>query len=368
MEKIKLHNLKRVSQHIKKDLDRAYENTINESCYLRGQAVKDFESNWAQYTGAEDCAMVTSGTDALHTAAMITGVGPGDEVIMAAHGFIATIEPFMHTGATIKYVDSKTLDYCIDEEKIEAEITDKTKVIVWTDINGQTPDVDRIIALAKKHNLWTVEDAAPSAGASYKDRKVGTLADITCFSFGPVKPLGAIGGAGGITGSNDICDKAREIRNHGRGKGTGRDGFVSLGWNRNAHTMQASFLLAKLPYLDELNDMKRAHAFRYNEQLLGIVNHTPKENSDRYHPYHLYSVLVDHRDDLREHMNKNNVETLIHWHTPLHLYPFTTDTTTSLPVAEMIANTTLSLPCSPFLTTDEQDKVIETVGNFYETT
>ena len=368
MEKIKLHDLSRVSQHIKKDLDRAYEETINESCYLRGKAVKDFETQWAQYTGADDCAMVTSGTDALHTAAMITGVGPGDEVIMAAHGFIATIEPFMHTGATRKYVDSKTSDYCIDEELIHDQITDRTKVIVWADINGQTPDVDRIIALAKQHNLLTVEDAAPSAGASYKNRKVGTLADITCFSFGPVKPLGAIGGAGGITGSNDICDQAREIRNHGRGKGTGRDGFVSLGWNRNAHTMQASFLLAKLPYLDELNDMKRSHAFRYNELLKGIVNHTPQEVNERYHPYHLYSVLVDDRDALRQHMDKNKIETLIHWHTPLHLYPFTTEATVALPVSEMIAKSTLTLPCSPFLTTQEQDKVIETVRDFYEKT
>jgi len=265
-------------------------------------------------------------------------------------------------------VDSKVSDYCIDEDKIEAQISDKTKVIVWTDINGQTPDVDKILAIAEKHNLWTVEDAAPSSGASYKDRKVGTLADITCFSFGPVKPLGAIGGAGGITGSKAICDQVREIRNHGRGKGTGRDGFISLGWNRNAHTLQASFLLAKLPYLDELNDMKRAHAFRYNQELSELVGHTPQENSNNYHPYHLYSILVDERNSLREHMNRNDIETLIHWHTPLHRYPFTTDATIQLPVSEQIANTTLSLPCSPFLTTEEQDKVISTVRDFYEKT
>lgn len=366
MEKIKLHDLARISAHIRKDLDRAYQHTLEEACYLRGSSVKRFEEQWAEYTGAEDCAMVTSGTDALHTAAMITGVGPGDEIIMAAHGFIATIEPFLHTGATIKYVDSKISDYCIDESQIESQITSKTKVIVWTDINGQTPDVDKILNLAKKYNLYTVEDAAPSSGASYKGRKVGTLADITCFSFGPVKPLGAIGGSGGVTGSREICDQAREIRNHGRGKGTGRDGFISLGWNRNAHTLQSAFLLAKLPYLDELNDMKRCHALRYNENLQGIVKHTPQENSDRYHPYHLYSVLVDQRDHLQAHMNKNKIETLIHWHIPLHRYAFTTEATTPLPKAEQIAKTTLSLPCSPFLTTEEQNKVIEAVSNFYE--
>ena len=227
MDRIKLHDLKRVSSYIQKDLDKAYKDTIQESCYLRGSAVQEFEKQWTEYTGAEDCCALTSGTDALHTAAMLTGVGPGDEVIMPAHGFIASIGPWLHTGATIKYVDCKVSDYCIDEDKIEAQITDKTKVILWIDINGQTPDVDKIVAIAKKHNLTTIEDAAPSAGASYKNRKVGTLADITCFSFGPVKPLGAIGGAGGITGSKTICDQARQIRNHGR---TGRDGlFAGVG-------------------------------------------------------------------------------------------------------------------------------------------
>ena len=212
MDRIRLHDLKRVSSYIQKELDKAYKDTIQESCYLRGSAVQEFEKQWTEYTGAEDCCALTSGTDALHTAAMLTGVGPGDEVIMPAHGFIASIGPWLHTGATIKYVDCKVSDYCIDEDKIEAQITDKTKVILWIDINGQTPDVDRILVIAKKHNLTTVEDAAPSAGASYKNRKVGTLADITCFSFGPVKPLGAIGGAGGITGSKTICDQARQIR------------------------------------------------------------------------------------------------------------------------------------------------------------
>ena len=362
MAKIKIHDLKRISSYIQKDLDKAYHNTLDESCYLRGSAVQEFEKRWTEYTGAEDCCALTSGTDALHTAAMLTGVGPGDEVIMPAHGFIASIGPWLHTGATIKYVDCKLSDYCIDEDKIEAQITDKTKVILWIDINGQTPDVDKIIAVAKKHNLTTVEDAAPSAGASYKNRKVGTLADITCFSFGPVKPLGAIGGAGGITGSKAICDQARQIRNHGR---TGRDGYKSLGWNRNLHTMQASFLLAKLPHLNDLNDMKRKHALRYNEELKGVVKHVPQEQPDRYHPYHLYSVLVDKRDELKEFLKLHDIETLVHWPCGVHEYGFSTPTSVELPNTKNITNNTLSLPCSPFLTQEEQDFVIQKVKSFY---
>ena len=366
MEKIKLHDLARISNHIKNDLDRAYNDTLEESCYLRGSSVKKFEEKWKEYTGADDCCALTSGTDALHTAAMITGVGPGDEVIMPSHGFIATMEAFLHTGATIKYVDSKISDYCLDEDELENCITDNTKVIVWCDVNGQTPDVNKITAIAKKHKLITVEDAAPSAGAMYMGKRTGTFSDITCFSFGPVKTLGAIGGAGGITGSEEICQQARQIRNHGRENA--RDGFVSLGWNRNMHSIQAAFLMAKLPYLDELNDMKRQHALRYNEYLSDIVEHVPEELEGRYHPYHLYSILASKRDQLRDHLTEQNIETLIHWPIGLHQYNFSTPSKKHLPVTEKIVKETLSLPCSPFLTLEEQDRVIESVRKFHEKT
>ena len=362
MDRIRLHDLKRVSSHIQKDLQKAYNETLEESCYLRGSAVQEFEKRWAEYTGAEDCCALTSGTDALHTAAMLTGVGPGDEVIMPAHGFIASIGPFLHTGATIRYVDCKLSDYCIDEDKIEQQITDRTKVILWIDVNGQTPDVDKILAIAKKNNITTVEDAAPAAGAMYKNKKVGTLADITCFSFGPVKPLGAMGGAGGITASKNICDKARQIRNHGR---VGRDGYKTLGWNRNLHTMQASFLLAKLPYLNELNDMKRQHAISYNERLQDVVMHVPREQVARYHPYHLYSVLVEDRDGLKDFLSKNHIETLVHWPCGVHEHDFSTEADVELPNTDYITRHTLSLPCSPFLTTEERDHVIDMVCAYH---
>ena len=362
MGKIKIHDLHRISSYIKKDLDQAYQNTLDESCYLRGSSVKEFETQWSDYTGAEDCCAVTSGTDALHTAAMIAELKPGDEVIMPGHGFIASIGPFAHTGASIKYVDSKLSDYCINEDAIEECITDKTKAIVWIDINGQTPDIDKIIAIAKKHNIMTIEDAAPSAGASYKNNKVGSLADITCFSFGPVKPLGAIGGAGGITASKTICDRARQLRDHGR---IARDQYKTLGWNRNMHSLQASFLLAKLPYLDELNDRKRTHALEYNNALEGIVKHIPQEQNETYHPYHLYSVLVEKRNELREYLNAHNVESLIHWPVGLHEYSFSTKPDKELPITKQITTQSVSLPCSPFLTVEERNQVIDLVRKFY---
>ena len=171
MEKIKLHDLKKISDYI--DLKKAFNDVLDEAQYLGGSHVKAFEKAWCEYIKSEDFCALTSCTDALHTAAMITKVGPGDEVIMPSHTFIATAEAFMHTGATLKYIDSKISDYNINENKITEQITNKTKVLVWTDVNGQTPDVDKIMQIAKQYKLTTVEDAAASAGATYKNKKTG---------------------------------------------------------------------------------------------------------------------------------------------------------------------------------------------------
>jgi dTDP-4-amino-4,6-dideoxygalactose transaminase len=370
MDKIKLHDLKRVNDYIQQDLNNAYMDCMNEARYLRGPQVRKFEEEWIKFTGAEECTTVTSGTDALHTAGMIANIKPGDEVIMPAHTFVATAEAFVNLGAILKYVDAKVSDYCIDEDKIEEQITNKTKAIVWTDVNGQTPNVDKIVAIAKKHNITTIDDAAMAHGATYKKRMAGTNADITAFSFGPVKPLGAIGGAGAVTGSEEVCRRAKEIRNHGRSVGVGRDAIGKhIGWNRNIHTLQAGFLLAKLPYLNELNDMKRKHAFRYSEQLKDVVQHVPTELPDRYHVYHLYSILSNRRDELREYLNDVNIESLIHWKIPVNEYPFLTqvDSKSVYPyIAKQISEQTLSLPCHPFLHEDEQDYIIEHIKKFYD--
>ena len=368
MDKIRLHDLKRISTHIQNDLDKAYRDVMDEANYLRGASVGNLERAWAEYTGAEDCCALTSGSDALHTAAMIVGIKPGDEIVCCSHSYIATVEGFIHEGADVKWVDSKISDYCIDEDKIEEQITSKTKAIVWTDINGQSPDIDKIVTIAKKHNLWTVKDAAPSAGSMYKSKKIGHKdhnIDITCFSFGPVKNFGAIGGAGGITGSKEICDEARQLKNHGRDKNHTRYDHTRAGWNRNIHTIQAAFLLAKLPYLDELNDRRRVHAKVYNTRLSNIVNHVPEEQFFQRHTYHLYSVLVDDRQSISKHLQDNNVEALAHWPKGLHEYSHTPNSSVELVNTNTITKQTMSLPCSPFLTTDERDYVIEMMHKYY---
>jgi dTDP-4-amino-4,6-dideoxygalactose transaminase len=369
MDKIKLHDLGRISSYIKKDLDRAYDEVLNEANYLRGSHVSKLEQAWIDYTGAEDCCSITSGSDSLHTAAMIVGVKPGDEVVCCSHSYIATVEGFLHEGATVKWVDSKLTDYCIDEDKIEEQITSKTKALVWTDINGQGPDLDKIVAIAKKHNLWTVKDAAPSAGSRYKEKPVGHRdhgIDITCFSFGPVKNFGAIGGAGAITGNKDICDEARQIKNHGRDKNHTKYDHTRAGWNRNLHTLQASFLLAKLPYLDELNDKRREHAQIYNCALADVVDTVPLEQNNQHHTYHLYSVLVDDRDRISKELQQKGIEALAHWPRGLHDYSHTPNAEKKLINTDKITSHTLSLPCSPFLTAQERQHVIDSVIKLHE--
>jgi len=367
MNKIKLHDLKRISDYMRKDLDRAYMQIMDEGNYLRGSSIDNLEQAWADYSGAEDCCTITSGSDALHTAAQIIGIKPGDEIVCCSHSYIATVEGFIHEGAKVRWVDSKLADYCIDEEKIETQITPNTKAIVWTDINGQSPDIDKIVKIAKKHNLWTIKDAAPSAGGLYKGKKIGHRdhnIDITCFSFGPVKNFGAIGGAGAITGSHAICDEARQLKNHGRDKNYTRYDHTRAGWNRNMHTIQAGFLLAKLPYLDELNKRKREHALIYNEKLSNLVKHVPEEQPHQYHTYHLYSVLVEDRPGLTKFLQDHGIEALSHWPKGLHEYQHTTDSNIDLPITQTITSQTLSLPCSPFLTKQEQSYVIDHVHMF----
>ena len=369
MDWIKIHDLKRISTHIQADLDRAYRDVMDEGNYLRGKSVTELEKAWAEYTGAEDCCTLTSGTDALHTAAMISGVGPGDEVICCTHSYIATVEPFMHQGATIKWVDSKLSDYNIDENRIAEKITSRTKVIIFTDINGQSPDIDRIVKLARKHNIITIEDAAPSAGSRYNGKPIGHRdhgVDMTCFSFGPVKNFGAIGGAGAITGSREVCDEARQIKNHGRDKNMTRYDHTTLGWNRNMHTLQAAFLLAKLPFLDELNDMKREHAGYYNQRLHNVVNQIPEEQEGRHHVFHHYAVLVDNRQELSAFLKDNNIEALAHWPKGLHDYVHTPNADQPLVNTDKITSQTLSLPCSPFLTTQEREHVADMVHKFHD--
>ena len=383
MDKIKLHDLARITNYIEYDLRKAFDDVLNEAKYLRGPQVRKFEEEWIEFTGAEECATLTSGTDALHTAGMIANIMPADEVIMPAHTFISTAEAFVNLGATLRYVDAKVSDYGIDEDKIEEQITSKTKAIVWTDVNGQTPDIDKIVAIAKKHNITTIDDAAMAHGATYKKRMTGTNADITCFSFGPVKPLGAIGGAGGVTGSQEVCRRAREIRNHGRSVGLVDGSYCAdlskmprdqrdsigehIGWNRNIHTLQAGFLLAKLPYLNELNEMKRNHAFKYNKHLKDVVQHIPEEQTNRHHVYHLYSILTNRRVELKDYLTKKNIESLIHWRIPVNEYPFLTlIDDTPIPIAKQIAEQTLTLPCHPFLSENEQDYIIDSILDFYK--
>ena len=367
MNKIKLHDLKRISTHIQKDLDKAYHDVMDEANYLRGASVANLEQAWADYSGAEDCCAMTSGSDALHTAAMLCNIKPGDEIVCCSHSYIATVEGFLHEGAEVKWVDSKISDYCIDEDKIEEQITNKTKAIVWTDINGQGPDIDKIVSIAKKHNLLTVKDAAPSAGSMYKGKRIGHKdhqIDITCFSFGPVKNFGAIGGAGAITGSKEMCDEARQIKNHGRDKNHTRYDHTRAGWNRNIHTLQAAFLLAKLPYLDELNERRREHAKIYNTRLSNVVNHVPEEQINQHHTYHLYSVLVNDRPSVTKYLQENNIEALSHWPKGLHEYSHTPQGI-NLTNTETITTQTMSLPCSPFLTEQERDYVIDTMHKYY---
>ncbi len=252
---------------------------ISQTAFIGGTFVKKFEEEFARYCGVEHCVGVANGTDALYVALRTLGIGPGDEVITAANTFIATSEAIKMAGAQVVFVDIDPTTYTIDVERIEEKITSRTKAIIPVHLYGQPADMDPILALAKKHGLRVVGDAAQAHGAQYKGRPIAKLADITCFSFYPGKNLGAYGDAGAlVTDNEEWAASARMFANHGRTKKYDHD-FEGI--NSRLDGLQAAILSAKLPHLDRWTESRRTNAYKYNAALKGSKLVTPEENERR---------------------------------------------------------------------------------------
>jgi dTDP-4-amino-4,6-dideoxygalactose transaminase len=249
--------------------------------------VDRFETEMTAYTGAEACASVGSGTNALICSLRAT-IKPGDEVITTSHTFVSTTESIVLAGGVPVFVDIGDY-YHIDIKSIESAITDKTRAILFVDLYGQTPDIDALVALAKKHNLFLIEDAAQSFGSSYKNKRVGSLVDLTCFSFNPVKNLGAMGDAGMVTGRKDLIDRVKMYRDHGR---SSRYQYDEVGYNMRIDNIQAMVILEKLKYLK--NGQKK------NKKSVVIIPNNcreyvqvPIENKDSDHTYYVYVIRAN---------------------------------------------------------------------------
>lgn len=360
--KIPFTNLHQQYLDCKTEIDQAIADTILSSSYITGPDVTKFETEFARYVGAEDCAATGSGTMALIIALRALGVGPGDEIITTPHTFVATTEAIVMVGATPVFVDIDPYTHLINVDYIEANITPRTRAILFVDIYGQCPDMTAIRRICTQNNLFMIEDAAHSIGNVFNEQPVGSISDITCFSFNPVKNLGAMGDSGCCVGSHALMEKVRMYRDHGR---IGRYDIVEVGYNARIDNFQSNIVLAKLPSLKVWLDRKREIANYYTSQLIEDVRTSALEPGNT-HSYYVYVIQTPRRDALKQYLEQHGIQTNIHYATTTHQQPAYQKYARPCPVAEQVVQEILSLPCWYSMTDSEVEYVATKVKEFFK--
>jgi dTDP-4-amino-4,6-dideoxygalactose transaminase len=361
-------DLKAAYQELKSQLDGAYQRVMAAGWYILDQEVETFEKEFSVYCGTQYGIGVGNGLDALHLILRGYGIGPGDEVIVPAHTFIATWLAVSYAGATPIPVEPDKHTYNINPAQIEGAITSRTRAIIPVHLYGQPADMDPILDIARRHNLKVIEDAAQAHGASYKNRTVGSLGDAACFSFYPAKNLSAFGDAGAIvTNDKDLDHKARMLRNYGS---PGKYVHDIKGFNSRLDALQAAFLRVKLKYLDAWNNRRRQVAEFYLEALADFTGLTLPVVPGWAEPvWHQFVVRHSLRDELIKHLTDDGIDTLIHYPVPPHLskaYAEQGCQCGNFPVAADLANSILSLPIGPHLERSKQEYVIRKLVQFVE--
>jgi dTDP-4-amino-4,6-dideoxygalactose transaminase len=345
--------------NIKAEIDNSIAEVIAQSAFIRGPQVDKFEKAWAETLGIKHCVSCANGTDALYIAMRALGVKPGDEVITTAHSWISTSETITQAGGRVVFCDTDYDTFTVNPALIEAKITSRTVGIIPVHLYGQPADMDAIMAIAKKHKLWVIEDCAQAHLARFKGRLVGTFGDAATFSFYPGKNLGAYGDAGCVVTNDDrLADWMTTFARHG-GKGE----HVMEGINSRMDGLQGAVLNVKLPHLPAWTRARQHVAARYDELLKGIGDIiTPKVAPDREHVYHLYVIRTEKRDALRKHLTNADIATVLNYPKALPFYPaysYLEHRPEDFPVAHANQSRILSLPIFPEMT----DEMIESIMN-----
>ena len=361
--KIPFIDLKTQYETHKEEINKEVLGVLESTQFVLGPQVTKLEESLAKYTGAKHAIACSSGTDSLLLALMALDIKAGDEVITTPFTFIATAEVIALVGATPVFVDIDEKTYNIDEEQIEAKITDKTKAIMPVSLYGQCANLDGINAIAKKYNLPVIEDAAQSFGAGYKGKKSCNLSTIGCTSFFPSKPLGCYGDGGAVFCNDDaLAQKLRSLSNHGQGK---RYEHQYIGINGRLDAIQAAVLNVKLKYFEEEVKKRAEIGARYSELLKDLADVKPPFiATDRTSVYAQYSVLCKDRDTLSRKLNDAGIPTAVHYPIPLHLqeaFEYLGYKEGDFPVSERVGKGIMSLPMSPFLTQEQQDMVVAAI-------
>jgi dTDP-4-amino-4,6-dideoxygalactose transaminase len=360
-------DLKSQYHSIQTEILSAIQDVLENSSFILGPAVGEFENNFAEAIGVKHAIGVNNGTSALHLALLAIGVEPGDEVITTPHTFIATAEAISACGARPVFVDIDPEPFTIDPSKIEKVITPKTKVILPVHLYGQAADLDPIITIATKHKLFVLEDACQAHFAEYKNRKVGGIGDLAAFSFYPGKNLGAYGEGGAVTTlRNEWAENIRSLRDHGSSQ---KYFHQYIGFNYRLEGIQAAVLNVKLKYIEKWTELRRHHAHTYSEKLKNIDEiKTPREMSYGKHVFHLYVIRAKNRDQLQVFLKEKGISTGLHYPVPVHLqeaYRSLGYREGDFPITETAAHEILSLPLFPELTGEQIDFTVQALKTFY---
>ena len=387
---IPLVDLKAQYKLVEEKAGKAVMEVLSSANYIMGSEVLEFEKEFAEYIGVKHAISVGNGTDALVLALMAAGVGKGDEVITTPFTFFSTAESISSVGAIPVFVDVEKETYNIDPLKIEEKITEKTKAIMPVHIFGQSAKMDEIMAIAKKYNLKVIEDAAQAVGAEYKEKKVGSIGDVGCFSFFPTKNLGCAGDGGIITTSDDnIATIARALRTHGSGengqkaynllnniseeikKSEGHDDTVYnplkyynylIGFNTRLDAVQAAILRVKLPKIDEWNEKRRENAREYDEKLKDTALTLPVSIPESKSVYNMYVVQAENREEIINKLKEKGISTGVYYPVPIHLQKAYTELEYKegdMPVAEYLSHRTFAIPIFPELSSEQKEYIID---------
>ncbi|MDN7126945.1 DegT/DnrJ/EryC1/StrS family aminotransferase [Pseudidiomarina sp. 1APR75-33.1] len=351
---------------IKDKIDAGIARVLAHGKYILGPEVEELEEKLAEYTGAKHCITVANGTDALQIAQMALGIGPGDEVITPGFTYIATAETVALLGAKPVYVDIDAKTYNLDPSLLEAAITPRTKAIIPVSLYGQCADFDAINAIANKHGIPVIEDAAQSFGATYRGRKSCNLSTIACTSFFPSKPLGCYGDGGAIfTNDDELALVIREIARHGQNR---RYHHIRVGVNSRLDTIQAAVLLAKLEVFPEEVSLRDERAEKYCHLLSnidGLVLPSTSIAGSRS-AWAQFTIQVRDRCKLITDLSSAGISTSIHYPIPLNRQPAVADNNVNLPIGDSASQSVMSLPFYPYIPYRDIEKVARRIHSFYE--
>lgn len=363
--KVDFASFEHMHKEIEEEVLEKFKEVYKKNWFIQGTEVEAFENEYAQYCGTKYAVGCGNGLDALFLILKAYGITKGDEVIVPSNTYIATALAVSYTGAIPIFVEPSIESFNIDVEKIEEKITDKTKAIMAVHLYGQPADMDAINAIAKKHSLKVIEDAAQAHGALYNGKKVGSLGDAAGFSFYPGKNLGALGDAGAITTNDkELADKVRALGNYGSDY---KYHHIYQGNNSRLDEMQAAFLRIKLKNLERWTEDRRHTAKQFLSEIDNKMIVLPKEMDYAKHVYHIFAIRTEKREELEKYLNQKGIATNKHYPIPMHLqeaYRELNIQKGELPIAEMISRTELSIPMYYGMAETEVQYVIDSINEF----